>query len=149
MSTIRPVFIIDRFWPLVDGAGRTLRDLAVELQKRGMPGTILTARWRKDWPGTVTFHGISVHRLAEPPPEIDTFKARWTTARYIRAIAAWLRGNRALYDVVFVSGLRHEAYAAMTAFGRGGGVPIILRGEQPGRQGDCLWQLDAAGGRRM
>ena len=149
MSTIRPVFIINRFWPLVDGAGRTLRDLAVELQKRGMPGTILTARWRKDWSGTVTFHGMGVHRLAEPPPQIDTFKARWATARYIRAIAAWLRGNRGLYDVVFVSGLRHEAYAAMTAFGRSGGVPIVLRGEQPGRQGDCLWQLDAAGGRRM
>ncbi len=154
LSTIRPVFVIDRFWPLFDGAGRTVGDLAVEFHERGMTGrgssgTILTARSQKDWADTIALHGMSVHRLAEPPPITDTLKARWATARYIRAIAAWLRHNRELYDVIFVSGLRHEAYAAMTAFGRGAGVPIILRGERPGREGDCVWQLDTPGGRRI
>jgi glycosyltransferase involved in cell wall biosynthesis len=149
VNTIRPVFIIDRFWPLFDGAVRTLGDLAIELRKRGMPGTILTARWREDWPQRVTFHGMAVHRLMAPPPLIDNLKARWATARYIRAITAWLRQNRELYDIVFVSRLRHEAYAATTAFGSDGVVPVILRDEQPGRDGDCLWQLDAPGGRRL
>ena len=121
-------------------------DLALELSARGMPGTILTARWRKDWPQTVTFHGMRVHRLAEPPPQADTSKAHWATTYYIRAIAAWLRRNYGSYDVVIVSGLRHEANAAILALADGSGVPIILRGERPGRRGDCLWQLEAPGG---
>lgn len=149
MSTIRPVFIINRFWPLIEGAGRTLGDLAVELQNRGMPCTILTARRQAAWPEQVTFHGITVHRLAPPPPTFDTSNSRWVTARYIRAVVGWLRRNRDLYNLVFVSGLKHEAYAAGKTFRRGDGVPIVLRAEQPGRQGDCLWQLDAAGGRRI
>ena len=129
-------------------------DLAIELQEqespeRKSPGTILTARWGKEWSDTIAFHGVNVHRLAEPPPITDTLKARWATARYIRSIAAWLRHNRELYNVIFVSGLRHEAYAAMTAFGRGAGVPVILRAERPGRAGDCVWQLDATAGRRI
>ena len=148
MRTIRPVFIIDRFWPLVDGASRTLGDLAIELNKRGMPGTFLTARWQDDWPRAVTFHGMPVHRVAEPPPTIDTFKSSWKTTYYMRAIANWLRRNRTLYDIVFVSGLRHEANASVLTLVDGSGVPIVLRAEQPGRRGDCLWQLDAEGGRQ-
>ncbi|MBN2296479.1 MAG: hypothetical protein JXM70_28885, partial [Pirellulales bacterium] len=122
MSTIRPVFIIDRFWPLVDGASRTLGNLAIELHKRDMPATFLTARWQDDWPRIVTFHDMRVHRLAAPPPPVDTFKARWAAARYISKIAAWLRNNRELYDIVVVSGLRQEAYAAMTGIVSGAGV---------------------------
>ncbi|MEA1951479.1 MAG: glycosyltransferase family 4 protein, partial [Planctomycetota bacterium] len=140
--------IIDRFWPLVDGASRTLGDLAIELHKRGMPGTFLTARWQDNWSRGVTFHGMNVHRLANPPPPLETFKSTWATTYYSRAIANWLRRNRRFYDIVVVSGLRHEANAAVLTLVDGSGVPIVLRAEQPGRRGDCLWQLDAPGGRQ-
>ena len=117
-----------------------------------MPCTILTARWQPNWPETISFHGMTVHRVAAPPPIHDTFKARWAAANYIRAITRWLRHNRDRYNLIFVSSLKHEAYAAMAAFGhksRNRPVPIALRAERPGRDGDCLWQLDAPGGRRI
>ena len=152
VSSIRPVFIIDRFWPLCDGAQRTVGDLAVELHDRGMPVTILSGRHHASWSEKVEFHGMEVYRPAAPPPPLDGIKARLATAAYVRAVTGWLRRNRERYNLIFVSSLKHEAYAAMAAFGRrhGGGRPaVVLRAERPGRDGDCFRQLDAPGGRRI
>ena len=152
VSNIRPVFIIDRFWPLFDGAQRTISNLAIELHSRGINCTVLTARHRPNWAAKIEFHGMAVHRVAAPPPKHDTFKARWATADYIRAITRWLRKNRQRYDLIVASSLKHEAYAAMASLGRGSRAqkpPVVLRAERPGLGGDCLWQLDAPSGRRI
>jgi glycosyltransferase involved in cell wall biosynthesis len=43
--------------------------------------------------------------------------------------------------------LQYEAEATIKAVGAR--VPVVLRAERGGRWGDCLWQIDARGGRRI
>ena len=141
MSGIRPVFVTRRFWPLMDGAGRTIGNLAAELVARQAPVTVLTTRRHRRWPAEICWHGVSVVRILCPA------ERRWAAIRSSRAIARWLRRHRDRYDLVYVSGLEYEAVAALSAAGPG--VPVVLRAERAGRAGDCLRQLDARGGRRI
>ena len=139
MRPLRLVFVTCRLWPLVGGSEKVMAQLAVGLTGRGHRATILTAQWQPQWPRRIRLHELPVVRLPHAP------KGGWATFRYLRALGGWLRRNRAEFDLVYVSGLRHEAYAAVRAVG--GDVPVVLRAERAGRGGDCLWQIDAACGR--
>jgi glycosyltransferase involved in cell wall biosynthesis len=141
VKPLRLVFVTRRFWPLIGGSEKVMGNLAVELAGRGCRVTILTARWRPNWPTRITFHELPVVRL--PPPA----ERGWRTFRYMRALARWLKQNQDAYDLVYVSGLKHEADAALRAVG--GRVPVVLRAEKAGRSGDCLWQIEASCGRRI
>jgi glycosyltransferase involved in cell wall biosynthesis len=118
-----------------------MANLACELTLRNVHVTVLTARWHPGWPDEIRFRDVPVVRLARPPG-----RGR-DTNRYMKSLARWLRGNRQRYELVCVSGLRHEAYTAVKTVGKQ--VPVVLRAEAAGRFGDCLWQLDAGGGRRI
>ncbi len=141
MRPLRVAMVTRRFWPLVGGAEKVLANLAGELRGRGLEPTILTARWQPQWPAEVLYQNVPVVRLAPPPQD------RWTTFQFMRALSGWLRRHPARFDLVYVSQLRHEAYAALRAVSRE--VPVVLRAEHVGRWGDCLWQLDADCGRRI
>ncbi len=119
MNPWRVVIVTRRFWPLVGGPEKVLANLAGELSARGCPTLVLTARWQPKWPDEISLHGVPVIRLA-PPAEHG-----WGNARYLRRLAGWLRGNRHRYDLVYVSQLKHEAYAALRAVGRQ--KPVVLR----------------------
>ncbi len=135
MSLPRLVLVSRRYWPLVGGAERVMARLAQALAQRGCRVTLLTARWRPEWPEQIDQQGVSVVRL--PQPEVR-FYGTW---RYMRAIAAWLAAHRDRYDLVYVSMLKHDAYAAI---GTGSRLkfPVVLRAEGPGLSGDCHWQLE-------
>jgi glycosyltransferase involved in cell wall biosynthesis len=137
----RVVIVARRFWPLVGGPEKVLANLAVELSARGCPTMVLTARWQPRWPDKISLHGVPVIRLA-PPAESGL-----GNLPYLRRLASWLRHNRQRYDLVYVSQLRQEAYAAMRAVGRQ--TPVVLRAERFGRGGDCQWQHDVFCGRRI
>jgi glycosyltransferase involved in cell wall biosynthesis len=141
LNPLRLVFVTRRFWPLIGGSQKVLANLAVELAGRGCRVQILTARWRPNWPAQITFHELPVVRL--PPPGERGLR----TLRYMRALAGWLKQHQDAYDLVYVSGLKHEAYATLRAVGRC--VPVVLRAEKAGRCGDCLWQIEAGCGRRI
>jgi len=141
---VRPlglVLVTRRFWPLVGGAERVMGNLAAELAGRGARVTLLTARWHPNWPAEIIYRGVPVVRLGNPPIRL------WGTLRYMQRVARWLRRNEDRYDLVYVSMLKHDAYAALTAVGRR--VPVVLRAEGAGPAGDCLWQLEATCGRRI
>jgi len=135
------VLVTRRFWPLMGGPQKVMADLAVELSGRGCRVTILTARWKPHWPARIRYHEVPVVRLA-PPPD-----GGWNSLRFARSLRRWLRENRDRYDLVYVSRLKHDAWAAIRAVG--GRVPVVLRAELAGRLGDCLWQIDSATGRRI
>ena len=141
MSPLRVVLVTRRFWPLVGGAERVMANLGDELADRGAQVTMLTARWDAHWPAEITFRGVPVVRLPNPPTR------GWGTFRYMQSLARWLRRNPDRYDLVYVSMLKHDAYAALGAIR--GGVPVVLRAEGAGRGGDCLWQLQANCGARI
>lgn len=141
MKPLRLVLVTRRFWPLVGGAERAMGGLAAELAGRGFAVTLLTARWQPQWPAELTYRGVSVQRLPNPSLRI------WGTLQYMRALARWLRQHAAEYDLVYVSMLKHDAYAALRAVG--GRVPVVLRAEGAGATGDCRWQDQARCGGRI
>ncbi|MGH7194487.1 MAG: glycosyltransferase, partial [Candidatus Saccharimonadales bacterium] len=142
MTLPRLVLITRRFWPLVGGAEMVAARLAAGLQARGAATTILTARWHREWPAEIEHHGVRVVRLNNP-------RLRgWGTWRYMQAVARWLKEHRASFDLVYVSMLKHDAYAAVTA-GRRERFPVVLRAEGAGLTGDCYWQLEANCGLRI
>lgn len=141
MKPLRLVFITRRFWPLVGGSEKVMANLAVELAARGAQVTILTACWQPNWPARITFHELPVVRLLHPD------ERGWGLFRSMRSLARWLRRGEDRCGLVYVSALKHEAYAALRAVG--GRVPVVLRAEEAGRGGDCLWQLEANCGRRI
>lgn len=140
--SLRVVLITRRFWPLVGGAEMVMARLAAEFHRRGLAVTLLTARWQRDWPQEIEHHGVRVIRLPNPASRF------WGTWRYMHAVSRWLRGNRASFDLVYVSMLKHDAYAAIGE-ARRGRFPAVLRAEGAGLSGDCHWQLDANFGRRI
>ena len=141
MKPLRLVIATARFWPQTGSAESTLARLAVGLADRGCRVTILTARWHERWPAEIRFHGLPVVRLSPAP------HGYWNTWRFQRAMGQWLRRHESEFDVAMVSGLRHEAYAAMLALGRR--KPVVLCPIRSGREGDCLWQIDASGGQKI
>ena len=141
MNPLRVVMVARRFWPLVGGPEKLLANLAVELCGRGCQVTVLTARWQPNWPREIYVHGVPVIRLRQ------TAEHGWGNVAYLWRLARWLRANRHRYDLVYVSQLKHEAYAAIRAVGRQ--LPVVLRAERPGPGGDCQWQRNAFCGRRI
>jgi glycosyltransferase involved in cell wall biosynthesis len=141
--TLPRVVIITRcFWPLVGGAEVMAARLSTGLRARGAPTTLLTARWQSGWPAEIDHHGVHVVRLANPRTR------GWGTWRYMQAVGHWLRQHRSTFDLVYVSMLKHDAYAAVTA-ARRGRFPVVLRAEGAGLTGDCHWQLEANCGLRI
>ncbi len=147
----RLVLVTRRFWPLVGGAERQMASLAAELRKLGAEVTILTAHWDVRWPAEISHHGVRVVRL--PNPSLRG----WGTVRYMLAIGRWLQTHRDSYDLVYVSSLRHDAYAAIcardlgvgTGMNASGPAPVVLRAEGVGQTGDVHWQHTATFGGRI
>jgi glycosyltransferase involved in cell wall biosynthesis len=135
----RLVMVTRRFWPLVGGAERIMASLAAELASRHLDVTLLTARWQPQWSAELNYRGVSVIRLPNPPQRF------WGTLAYMRALTQWLRANPDRYDLVYVSMLKHDAYAVLGAVGHR--APVVLRAEGGGRSGDCQWQQSANFGR--
>ncbi len=134
--------ITRRFWPLVGGAEMVMANLASEFKRQGAEPFLLTAQWNSDWPKQFTHRDVEVHRL--PNPE----QRGWGTLVYMDALSHWLRKNRDTYDVVFVSMLKHSAYAAVTAC-RKQRQSVVLRVEGGGDTGDCHWHKVARFGGRI
>lgn len=141
MNPLRLVLVTERFWPLVGGAETVMANLAVELIRRGRRVTVATSRWDPSWPSSISYKDVPVVRLAHRPAE------GVKSVRYVRALSRWLSEHQEQFDLVCVSGLKYEAYAAVRALGRN--TPVVLRAERAGRFGDCVWQLDATCGRRI
>lgn len=142
MTGLRVVLISRRFWPLVGGAEKAIAMLAVGLRRRGAEPIVLTAKWAPDWPARACYYGTPVVRLPNPRG------VGWGTFRYMAAISRWLRRNRDQIDVVCVSKLQFDAYAAVRALRRTD-IPVVLRAEDAGSAGDCDWQRRSRFGSRF
>ncbi|MFO0901400.1 MAG: glycosyltransferase family 4 protein [Pirellulales bacterium] len=142
MSALRVALVTRRFWPLVGGAEMVMSNLASELRAQGAAVTIVTAQWEPSWPTEVVHREAPVVRLPNPP------QRAWGTLRYMMALQRWLRRHQQRLDVVYVSMLKHDAYAAIGALSDTS-VPVVLRAEGGGQTGDCHWQATARFGLRI
>jgi glycosyltransferase involved in cell wall biosynthesis len=141
MTRRRLALVTRRFWPLVGGAEMVMANLASELRDMGADVTVVTAQWDPSWPSEVVHREVPVVRLPNPP------QRGWGTLRYMTALNRWLRRRRSELDLVYVSMLKHDAYAALQALASSP-VPIVLRSEG-GATGDCQWQRTARFGLRI
>jgi glycosyltransferase involved in cell wall biosynthesis len=141
VNPLRLVVVTRRFWPMLDEAEGWLATLVVELARAGVQVTVVTARWDSEWPYQIDFHGATIVRLP------FSNRRGWGTLRYMRALTHWLRANEHQFDLVYIAGLRHDAYAALAAVRDG--IPMVLRVDRVGLSGECHWQLDAAFGGRI
>lgn len=142
MSPLRLLMVTPRYWPLVGDTERVTSRLANEFCARGCSTTILTARWHSDWPESVVHLRAVVKRLPGSP------RGGWTTFRYLRALARWVRQHREEFDVIYVMNLRQDAYAVVGAL-RSDAPPVVLRPQRARTTGDCHWQDRARFGSRI
>ena len=142
MRPLRLVLVTRRFWPLVGGAEVLMGKLATEFLHQGARPIVVTGQWEKSWPQYVEVCDVPVVRLPQPAGR------GWGTARYMFALARWLRHHRRDMDLVYVSMLKHDAYTAVAALHQHA-PRIILRAEGAGLSGDCHWQSTAKMGRRI
>jgi glycosyltransferase involved in cell wall biosynthesis len=142
MTRRRLALVTRRFWPLVGGAEMVMANLASELRDMGAEVTVVTAQWDPAWPAEVVHREVPVVRLPNPP------QRGWGTLRYMVALNRWLRRRRDSLDLVYVSMLKHDAYAALQTLARST-VPVVLRSEGGGVTGDCQWQRSARFGLRI
>lgn len=143
MKALRLVVVTRRFWPLLDEAEGLLTTLVTELVRAGVQVTVVTARWDPEWPYQIDFQGATIVRLP------FSNRRGWGTLRYMRALTSWLRAHQQQFDVAYIAGLRHDAYAALAASRGGDELPMVLRVDRVGLLGECHWQLDAAFGSRI
>ncbi len=141
VKPLRLVMVVRHFWPMMDGPARLMGELAAGLVQRGCGVTILTAGWHDAWPGKIFFRGVPVVRVRPAP------RGGWHTARYLHALASWLRRRHDQFDVVCLSGMQLEALAAALALR--GRRPLVLRAERGGGEGDCRWQEHSSCGPRV
>ncbi|MCA9173523.1 MAG: glycosyltransferase family 4 protein [Planctomycetales bacterium] len=142
MSPLRVVLVTRCFWPVVGGAEMLIANLAAAMRTLGACPQIVTAQWRREWPTALTFGEIPVHRIPQ------SRRRGWGTLQYMRGLGRWLRDHRGAYDAICVSSLRHSAYVVARR-ARREAIPVLLRAESSGEQGDCRWQETARLGRRI
>lgn len=142
MSKLRIAMISRRFWPLVGGGEIVVSNLASQFQSWGHEVQIVTAQWEPHWPLELLHRDVRITRIAQPKTRA------WGTWRYISGLSNWLRDHRNEFDVVFVSMLKHDAYAAIKTRHLHG-KPVVLRAEGGGISGDCHWHQTARFGSRI
>ena len=124
-----------RFWPLADGPARNMANVGAALADHGHHVTVLSARWRRS--GRQKRCLATCDWCTAPPP-----RSGWNMVRWIKATARWMAARRDQIDLIYVSGLQHEAYAALGAVRSR--ACVVLRAESAGPRGDCQWQRGCA-----
>ena len=139
---MRILVVTQHFWPSIGGAEVQLRRLADCWNRAGQQVTVLTCRWRPEQPLRERMDGVQVVRL-------PVWRVRFLgTIAYLWQIDHWIHRSRAEFDLLYVSMLKHAAYACVKA-GRREGLPVVLRAEGAGATGDIAWQASARLGSRV
>ncbi len=131
---MRLALVSRRYPPLIGGAEKMLSYLAAGLAAEGCEVTVLTARSARlpaIEAGATPRGRLTIERLTTSPLRFAG------TMLYMRNLSRRLR--RGGFDLVYVSMLKHDAYAAVGA-ARAGGFPVVLRPEGAGATGDVAWQ---------
>lgn len=142
MTGPRVALITRRYWPQVGAAESLVANLAGELKRLGARPTIVTAQVERSWPVDVLHRETPVVRLPFSASRL------WGSFRFQGALSRWLRAKRGEFDLICVSSLRYDAYTVIGAL-PGSGIPVVLRAERAGQEGDCQWQRKASFGSRV
>jgi glycosyltransferase involved in cell wall biosynthesis len=138
MVPLRLAIATPRFWPHLGDAPTHLLRLAESLVATGHQVTVVTPQWKRAWPRQITIGAVPVVRLRSAP------RGGWSTLRWMYALRNWLREFGGGVDAVLATGLRHEAYVAISYAQSAGIRAVLLAGEE-----DITWQATASFGKRI
>lgn len=134
----RIAVVTQHFWPTLGGAEVFLHRLAGEWTRLGNKVAVLTCRSDAQAACKAVVDECRVDRITVP-------HARFVgTATFIFKTMRWIRRHYSDFDVVYISMLKHAAFAVLSAGARR--VPCVLRAEGGGKTGDVAWQKRALGG---
>ena len=105
---LRILLVGQHYWPhgSID-SGFALYQLSTELRSRNIHVEVLTPKYSGAWPERLEVAEIQVHRPLAPP------RVEWTSGRYTRQIANWIRERASSYDAVMADSIRDEAIAVV------------------------------------
>ncbi|HVJ81117.1 MAG TPA: glycosyltransferase [Planctomycetia bacterium] len=130
---MRILVVAQHYWPSVGGAETVLRRLTRSWVAAGESVEVWTGRWDETLLAEENDSGVRI--LRHPVTRV-----RWLgTVLYVRLLARMLAERGREFDVVYVSMLKHAAWACVTAC-RKVGIPVVLRPEGAGATGDAVWQ---------
>lgn len=134
---MRILVVGQTFWPSLGGAEVMLRRLAAEWVRQGHRVVAATTKltnlpMSEPLPSEETIDGIRIVRL--PFQQIRLIG----TAIFVARLRHWIAARSADFDLIYVSMLKHAAFAALAACRRHG-VPCVLRAEGAGATGDVAW----------
>jgi glycosyltransferase involved in cell wall biosynthesis len=139
---VRILVVTQHFWPSVGGAEVMLRRLSASWAKVGCQVVVLTQKHDRSALPMEKLDGFTVVRLN--PLRLRVLG----TIHFIASVRRQLSATEGSFDVVFVSMLKHAAYAAMTTKWTNP-PPIVLRAEGAGPTGDMAWQDSARFGAKI
>ncbi len=147
---LKIALVTRRYPPLIGGAERVVSYLAEALALEGARVSLLTSR-PTDPKQILPSHEMidlasSSRKSKKDRDEVGSLEiVRLGTSRirvvgtwlYMRNLERWFAHNPV--DIAYVSMLKHDAYATLTA-GERLGFPVVLRPEGAGATGDIAWQ---------
>ena len=119
-SAPRILFVMRRFWPIVNDNVWRVLNLADGLRSVGWEPQVLTAQWHSAWPARVFLRDLEVHRLGPSPS--TPFRSR----RFTRTVADFISRNADQYACVVIDALEEEA-ASLTQGKPTDWPPVIVR----------------------
>ncbi|MCY2933367.1 MAG: glycosyltransferase family 4 protein [Planctomycetota bacterium] len=135
---MRLVLVSRRYPPQIGGAERVMANMADALAKAGHLVTVVSSQNSAEGISTTPDTGPAEE---EHNPKLIRLPYRGLrtigTAQYMLGLNRWLVRHRP--DLVYVSMLKHDAYAAI-GVGQKMGIPVVLRPEGAGHTGDLAWQ---------
>ncbi len=145
---MRLALITRRYPPLLGGAERALSYLAPALAEAGGGHTVRVLTEARDAAAALpALEPIPTGRGALTVQRLGTLHVRFAgTWLYMRRLSAALAEFRP--DLIYVSMLKHDAFAALGVAGRLG-IPVVLRPEGAGATGDVAWQAGDRFGPRI
>jgi len=135
-TTLRVVLLTTYYYPVIGGVESHARQIAGELQRRGVDVTVLTKRLDAGTPASTSIDGVAVYRVG--PSGTRTRFAKWWFLPF--AFAALAR-RRPRPDVIFCPDFRGIGIAALAA-GRLLQRPVVLQAETPGALSCQSWDAD-------
>lgn len=116
-----------------------LRRLVEQWAADGHDVTVVTRHWLASTSAFEEYPHLRIERL--PLLRVRALG----TVQFVLQLNAWMKHRRQLLDVVYVSMLKHAAFACVSQ-GLRLQIPVVLRAEGAGETGDVCWQEQARGG---
>lgn len=120
MTRPRALFFTRHFWPTISDETLRVQRLARIALAAGIDTSIVTPRWKKEWPRKIVCDDLAVERIKDPPSGSSR------PAKYARSILKTLDEARDHYDFIYCDSPDLEA-STLLSRKRDRRPPVVVR----------------------